>query len=96
MRALLLSAGLGTRLRPLTDTIPKCLVPIHGKPLLGYWIDLLLANEYIDRLLVNTHYLVDQVEAFIATSPSVQQIELLHENKLLGTGGTVLKACDFF
>ena len=39
MKALLLSAGLGTRLRPLTNTIPKCLVPINGKPLLQYWLE---------------------------------------------------------
>ena len=41
MRALLLAAGIGSRLRPLTNTIPKCLVPIHGRPLLAYWLDLL-------------------------------------------------------
>ena len=39
MRAVLLAAGLGTRLRPLTLTVPKCLVPIHGKPLLDYWLE---------------------------------------------------------
>ena len=44
MRALLLSGGLGLRLKPLTDYIPKCLVPIHGRPLLDYWLDNLLNN----------------------------------------------------
>lgn len=38
MRAILLAAGYGTRLRPLTNSMPKCLVPIHGKPLLGIWL----------------------------------------------------------
>ena len=56
MRALLLAAGLGTRLRPLTERVPKCLVPIRGKPLLAYWLDLLLPSG-IDKVLVNTHYL---------------------------------------
>ena len=45
MRALLLAAGEGRRLRPLTDTIPKCLVPIHEKPLLQYWIEILLKAD---------------------------------------------------
>lgn len=88
MRALLLAAGLGTRLRPLTDRIPKCLVPIHGKPLLGYWFDLLLPSG-IERVRVNTHYFAEPVRAFVASSPWRDRIDLVHENVLLGTGGTV-------
>ena len=53
-RAFLLAAGLGTRLRPLTRDIPKCLVPIAGRPLLTCWLDL-LANAGIRELLINTH-----------------------------------------
>jgi mannose-1-phosphate guanylyltransferase len=96
MRALLLAAGYGKRLRPITNHLPKCLVPIHGKPLLDYWFNLLLADTGIDYLLVNTHYLPSQVEEFIATSPRREQIELQYEEELLGTGGTLLKACNFF
>lgn len=96
MRALLLAAGLGTRLRPVTNHIPKCLVPIHGKPLLGYWFDLLLADGDVERLLVNTHYLPEPVRAFIAASSWKDKIEMVHELELLGTGGTVLKNADFF
>ena len=95
MRALLLAAGLGTRLRPITDYVPKCLVPICGKPLLGYWLDLLLPNG-IDRILINTHYLHGDVRDFIAASPWRGLVDLVHEDKLLGTGGTVLRNCDFF
>jgi len=96
MRALLLAAGLGTRLRPLTNSVPKCLVPILGKPLLGYWFDLLLSNGDIEKLLVNTHYLSDQAQNFINDSIWKDKIEMVHETILLGTGGTVLKNASFF
>ncbi len=95
MRALLLAAGLGTRLRPLTDRVPKCLVPIRGKPLLAYWLDLILAGP-IERVLVNTHYLPGVVRDFVAQSRWRDRITLVHEETLLGTGGTVLRNRDFF
>lgn len=89
MNALLLAAGLGTRLRPLTDHVPKCLVPIHGRPLLGYWLDMLLRGG-LAHVVVNTHYLPAQVEAFVAASPWASRVTLSPEPELLGTGGTVL------
>ena len=95
MRALLLAAGLGTRLRPITDHVPKCLVPINGKPLLGYWLDMLLSNG-VERVLVNTHYLALSVRAFVANSVWRDSIEIVHEVELLGTGGTVLSNSNFF
>lgn len=95
MRALLLAAGLGTRLRPLTERIPKCLVPIRGKPLLAYWLDLLL-DHGIERVLVNTHHLAGAVREFVSSSPWRERVVLVHENRLLGTGGTVLANRGFF
>lgn len=95
MRALLLAAGMGTRLRPLTNTIPKCLVPIHSKPLLGIWFDLLFRGG-VERALVNTHYLPDQVRNYVGTSLWREKIELAHESELLGTGGTILANKGFF
>lgn len=89
MRALLLAAGLGTRLRPLTDTVPKCLVPIRGRPLLSYWFDMLLEGG-VERILVNTHYHSAAVDAFVARSGRRESIDLVFESALLGTGGTVL------
>lgn len=89
MRALLLAAGLGTRLRPLTLTVTKCLVPIHGKPLLDYWLEHLF-DAGIERVLVNTHWLAETVVAHIASSPYRDRVDLVHEPELLGTGGTVL------
>jgi mannose-1-phosphate guanylyltransferase len=95
LKALLLAAGLGTRLRPLTETTPKCLVPIHGKPLLAYWLDLLLPAG-IDAVLVNTHYLAERVKEFREASPWRDRITLVHEPVLLGTGGTILSNRAFF
>ena len=64
MKAILLSAGYGSRLAPLTIDMPKCLVPIKGFPLLGYWLDLLLPL-HMDKVLINTHYLPKLVENYI-------------------------------
>lgn len=95
MRALLLAAGIGSRLRPLTDTTPKCLVQIHGRPLLDYWLDLVFEGG-VERALLNTHWLADQVRAHVAQSPWRSRIDLIHEDELLGTGGTVLANRDWF
>ena len=96
MRALLLAAGLGTRLRPITNSIPKCMVPIYGKPLLGYWLDALLTNGDIERVLVNTHYLPEHVNNYISTSQWCSKVEIVHESELLGTGGTIVNVSEFF
>lgn len=88
MRALLLAGGLGTRLRPVTDTVPKCLVPIGGRALLDYWIERLLEDGF-ERILVNTHYLADVVHRHLDASPWRDHVDLVHETALLGTGGTV-------
>ncbi len=94
MRALLLAAGLGTRLRPLTNSVPKCLVAIHGRPLLGYWLELLISDG-IDQILINTHYLPEPVHRYVEESPWRESVKLVHEVQLLGTGGTVLANRDF-
>jgi len=95
VRALLLAAGLGTRLWPITEHVPKCLVPIHGKPLLAYWLDLLFA-EGIEQALINTHHLPEAVRDFVSSSPWHKRVTLVHENYLLGTAGTILKNRSFF
>jgi len=94
MRALLLAAGIGTRLRPLTDTTPKCLVEINGAPLLGRWLETLNslgANE----IVVNTHYLPAMVNDFIASHPLKEIVRINHEHELLGTAGTLRRHSDF-
>ncbi|WP_315738895.1 MULTISPECIES: nucleotidyltransferase family protein [unclassified Bradyrhizobium] len=89
MRALLLAAGIGSRLRPLTNTTPKCLVRVHDRPLLDYWLDLVFEGG-IERALLNTHWLAEQVRVHVAQSRWRDRIDLVHEDELLGTGGTVL------
>lgn len=95
MRALMLAAGCGTRLRPLTDSVPKCLVPIHGQALLGIWLER-LHQAGIGPFLVNTHYLSNQVREFMATNSHRDQVTLVHEAVLLGTAGTLVANLDFF
>lgn len=95
MRALLLSAGVGSRLRPITNTIPKCLVPINGKPLLEYWLKSLW-EAGVDEFLINTHYLHVQVEEFVKSSIYRDKITLVYEDELLNTGGTLLANRAFF
>lgn len=95
MRALLLCAGLGTRLRPITNNIPKCLVPINGTPLLQIWLERLTAAG-IGPFLVNTHYLADKVNKFVEASPFRKKIQVTFENYLLGTAGTLVRNLDFF
>lgn len=93
MKAVLLAAGLGTRLRPLTDTTPKCLVKIGERTLLDIWLDALAAVE-VEEVLVNTHHLADQVAAHVAGRGSDPPVRLLHEKTLRGSAGTLRAARD--
>lgn len=95
MRALLLSAGFGTRLKPITNNTPKCLVEINNKPLLDYWLDSLF-EQGIERVLINTHYLSEKVSDHISRSKWREYIDITNEEKLLGTGGTIAKNREYF
>ncbi|MFO0887978.1 MAG: HAD-IIIA family hydrolase [Isosphaeraceae bacterium] len=95
VRALLLAGGLGTRLRPLTDTVPKCLVDIDGRPLLEYWIDR-LSQAGIREARINTHACAEQVRSYLAQPEIRDRIRLVeaHEPVLLGSAGTVAANAD--
>jgi mannose-1-phosphate guanylyltransferase len=95
MKALLLAAGLGTRLRPLTDSIPKCLVPIKEQALLDIWLQNLTQGG-IGPFLINTHYHAIQVENYVKSSLYRNQVTLVNEPELLGTAGTLIDNLDFF
>src|SRR5437868_15251515 len=89
LKAFLLAAGHGTRLRPLTDGIPKCLVPIRGVPMLQIWLE--LCHLYgIDRVLINLHAHADQVRAFLRHRHYGPPVEVVEEPELLGRAGTLL------
>jgi D,D-heptose 1,7-bisphosphate phosphatase len=95
IKALLLAAGLGTRLRPLTDSVPKCLIPIAGRPLLDIWIHRLLECG-IREARINTHALATAVRAHIAQINAKNGLLLVeaHEPVLLGSSGTVTANAD--
>ncbi len=88
MDALLLAAGLGTRLKPLTSILPKCLMPIQGRPLLGLWLEMLKQGG-IERVFVNLHYLAPLVRDYVNSGPYADIVTFLDEPELLGTAGTL-------
>lgn len=94
MKVILLAAGFGTRLRPITNVIPKCLVPIKGKPLLQIWLEN-LTNAGLNSFLINTHYLHSEVEKFVLNSEFNSFCSLVYEEELLGTAGTIINNLDF-
>ncbi|MAV63595.1 MAG: nucleotidyl transferase [Candidatus Marinimicrobia bacterium] len=96
LRALILAAGFGTRLRPITLKTPKCLVEIGGKPLLQKWFEI-LENIGCEKTLINTHYLSDKVDQFINNYQIKNMaVETVYEVDLLGTLGTLLANRLFF
>ncbi|WP_413295622.1 nucleotidyltransferase family protein [Synechococcus sp. MIT S9452] len=92
--ALVLAAGYGTRLRPLTLSIPKCLVQINGKPLLQLWLNN-LEKSGCENAYVNTHYLRNNVAQFLKQRKNNRMlVQEIYEDKLLGTAGTLIKNQD--
>jgi mannose-1-phosphate guanylyltransferase len=89
LKAFLLAGGHGSRLRPLTDSLPKCLVPIQGKPLLDIWLDL-CARSGISEVLINLHAHVRLVEDHLSGKCSPVSVRVAHEHRLLGSAGTIV------
>jgi mannose-1-phosphate guanylyltransferase len=88
MKAFLLAAGLGTRLRPVTDSVPKCMVDIDGRPLLDIWLDA-FHRAGVDEVLVNLHYLPEVVTAHLAHRSGGPAVRTVLEPELLGSAGTL-------
>lgn len=88
---MVLSAGLGTRMRPLTNKVPKPLVEVGGKPLIDHVLDR-LAEAGVERAVVNVHHFADQLERHLAARNTPQIVISDERGLLLGTGGAVVKA----
>jgi len=95
MQAMILAAGLGTRLRPLTDAVPKALVPILQTPALE-WLIRRLEKIGVTAIAINTHHFAKQVEGFVEQRVSESQITLFREAEILGTGGGLLNTRNFW
>ena len=94
MKAFLLTAGLGTRLHPITHTIPKCLVPIAGKPLINWWFES-MQKAGITEVLINLHHLPDMVMAHVNNLDTTIKVEFVYEPVLLGSAGTLVTNKSF-
>jgi mannose-1-phosphate guanylyltransferase/mannose-1-phosphate guanylyltransferase/phosphomannomutase len=90
MKAMVLAAGLGTRLRPLTYEIPKPMVPVVDRPVMAHIVDLCRSQGF-DQLIANLHYFPDTIKDYFGDS-----IEYRYEDELLGTAGGVRNVRDFF
>ena len=101
MKAFLLAAGIGSRLRPVTDTTPKCMIVIDDRPLLDIWLDA-FDRAGVDEVLVNLHHLPDVVRRHLAARTGPPLVRTFFEPELLGSAGTLLanrewvEAEDFF
>ena len=95
VKAIILSAGLGTRLGPITKDKPKCLVEVDNVTMLDHWPSKLSALG-VKKFLINTHYCREAVKEFCESHPLKDAINLVEEKQLLGTGGTVKRNLDFF
>jgi mannose-1-phosphate guanylyltransferase len=89
VKAFLLAAGVGSRLRPITDTVPKCMLVIAGRPLLDIWLDA-FADAGVNEVLVNLHHLPDVVSRHLAGRSAPPTVHVSFEPKLLGSAGTLL------
>jgi mannose-1-phosphate guanylyltransferase len=88
VKAFLLAAGIGSRLRPITDTTPKCMVPIDGSPMLDIWLSA-LDRAGVDEVLVNLHHLPDAVRRHLDRRAGPPAVRAFFEPELLGSAGTL-------
>ncbi|MES2504942.1 MAG: nucleotidyltransferase family protein [Myxococcota bacterium] len=90
---MILAAGLGTRLRPLTLTTPKPLIKLKGKPLIQYALDYMV-QAGVSKIAINTHYLAEQIPEALGNNYQGVPLHYLYEPEILGTGGGLKNACD--
>lgn len=96
MKAMIFAAGLGQRLKPYTNTIPKALVPVNNRPMLE-WVILNLKKFEINNIIINVHHFADKIIRYLNSKDNFGiQIAISMEDKLLDTGGGLKKAAWFF
>jgi mannose-1-phosphate guanylyltransferase len=88
MKAFLLAAGKGRRLRPITDVTPKCMLAIDGRPLLDIWLDA-LARAGVTEVMINLHHLPDVIRRHIPAHHGRPAVRMVYEPGLLGSAGTL-------
>jgi mannose-1-phosphate guanylyltransferase len=89
VKAFLLAAGIGSRLRPITDVTPKCMLPVGGRPMLDIWLDA-FASAGVDEVLVNLHHLAEVVQKHLTERTVGPVVRMTFEPLLLGSAGTLL------
>jgi mannose-1-phosphate guanylyltransferase len=89
VKAFLLAAGVGSRLRPITDTTPKCMLVIEDRPLLDIWLDA-FDRAGVEEVLVNLHHLPGVVRRHLAARAAPPAVRMFFEPELLGSAGTLL------
>jgi NDP-sugar pyrophosphorylase family protein len=95
MKAMILAAGYGTRLRPLTYVLPKPVIPVCNRPLIAYAVENLL-HAGIDEIVVNLHHLPDAIETYLADTYEDVTFHFSLEHEILGTGGGVRRVRQLF
>src|SRR5712691_5115903 len=96
MKAMVFAAGYGTRLRPLTDRLPKAMIPVAGRPMIEYPLRL-LRHYGITEIIINLHHLGEKIEEHLEDGSKLGlRITYSRERELLDTGGGLLKARPFF
>ncbi|MBS1115006.1 MAG: hypothetical protein H6Q94_735, partial [Nitrospirae bacterium] len=94
LQALILAAGYGERLRPITDHIPKPLLPVLGKPVIEIVLEKIVSLP-VDSIGINTHHKSEMLIQWLDSSPYSGEIKLFHEKAILGTGGAIKNAAEF-
>lgn len=91
MNGMILAAGFGTRLAPLTDTLPKALIPVAGRRMIDWPIEALI-RAGCTRIVINAHHHADALDAYLRDAAHAAEIVVLREAEILGTGGGILNA----
>jgi N-acetyl-alpha-D-muramate 1-phosphate uridylyltransferase len=94
MKAMILAAGFGTRLKPLTDSTPKALVHFLNEPLVNYQIKKLI-NFGFDEIVINAHHIAGMISEYFKKNTFGIKINVIEEAEILGTGGGILNAKEF-